>query len=179
MRISVIIFFTSARRSGILHGVSIDWGGQMPLRITGILGNARDPVLAEQLHRLEHEGRVERVTLKSTDLARRRLRVNTEKGTECAIALSRAEHLEHGSVLTLSDERAIVVELEELGWLAFEPSDAVSALRLGFLAGHHHWRVRFEGATLRVALDDRPESYLARLREQLASGQVRLVACED
>jgi urease accessory protein len=147
----------------------------MVLRITGILGNARQPELAERLHRLEHEGRVDRVTLKGADLARHRLRVTTEQGTECAIALPRTEVLEHGSVLALSEERAIVVELEELGWLALEASDAASALRLGFLAGHHHWRVRFDGTVLRVAMDEGPEPYLARVREQLESGQVRLV----
>jgi urease accessory protein len=48
------------------------------IRIDGIVGNADDPALHEALHRLEHAGRVETITLSSDDMLRRRLRVTTE-----------------------------------------------------------------------------------------------------
>ena len=37
--------------------------------------------------------------------------------------------------------------------------------RLGYHAGNLHWRVRFEGEILFVALEGRPEDYVARLQE--------------
>ncbi len=151
----------------------------MLVRINSVLGNSRDPAYEEILHRLRHEGRAEYVTIGESDLARRRLRVHTDKGTECAIALPRSKRLEHGALLELSERRAIVVELQELPWLMLEARDSAAALELGFLAGHHHWRVKFSGARMNVALDDSLESYLARLRAHIADGSVRVVEESD
>ncbi len=145
------------------------------LRVQGILGNAIDPGLAGRLHRLEHDGRLEYVVLSRADTQRKRLRVATDRGAEVAIALPRAERLENGAVLLLTDERAIVVRLEETPWLEIEPVDAATALEIGYLAGNHHWRVKFAGARLRIALDGPAADYLRRLAPQLEDGRVRLV----
>ena len=150
-----------------------------PLKLTKIIGHASDPELAAELHRLEHAGRVERVRLGAGDLSRRRLRLTSDRGTPCAIALPRSESLVHGAVLALSQERAILVELEELRWLAMEPRDLASALRLGFVAGHHHWRVRFDGRVMRVALEEAAQHYLDRVHEYLGPGMVSQVGPEE
>lgn len=147
----------------------------MLVRINSVLGHSSDPEYEEKLHRMGHEERIEYVTIGASDLARKRFRVHTDKGTECAIALPRSERLEHGALLALSEQWAIVVELEELLWLELEARDSAAALELGFLAGHHHWRVKLSGARMSVALDDSRESYLARLREHIAQGSIRIV----
>src|SRR3990170_2417455 len=63
--------------------------GTPMLRVHGIMGNATDPGVAERLHRLEHDGRVEYVVLSRSDTQRKRLRAATDRGPDIAIALPR------------------------------------------------------------------------------------------
>ena len=152
-------------------------GRKLPamLRLTQILGNATDPAIAERLHALEHDGRVETIVLDAADTARKRLRVQTDKGTDCAVTLARSERLANGAVLLLEEDRAVVVRMRETVWLALRPRDLAAALELGYSCGNLHWRVRFEGAVLNVALDGPRETYLARLAQHLADGRARII----
>ena len=59
------------------------------ITITQILGTASDPSLADRLHHLEHDDRVETLVVGEEDSLRRRLRGKTDKGTDVAIALER------------------------------------------------------------------------------------------
>ncbi len=145
------------------------------LRLTRILGNATEPEFAERLHTLEHDGRVETITLDAADTARKRLRVSTDKGTDCAVAIARSDRLANGAVLLLEDNRAVVVRMRETMWLALSPRDLAAALDLGYFCGNLHWRVRFEGAVLKVALDGPRETYIARLAQHLADGRARII----
>ena len=145
------------------------------LRLTRIIGNATEPAIAERLHALDHDGRVEAIALDDADTARRRIRVATDKGTECAIALARSDRLVNGAVMLLEADRAVVVRMRETTWLALAPRDLAAALELGYFCGNLHWRVRFEDALLKVALEGPRESYLARLAQHLADGRARLV----
>jgi len=146
-----------------------------PLVLDAILASATDADVAEKLHRLAHRGAVERVTLDAADTARRRLRVTTDKGTDCAIALPRESRLFNGAVLLLdADTRAIVVRVAEEEILRLCPADAAAALELGFQAGNLHWRVRFEDAVLAVLLDGPRDDYLVRLEPLLAAGRLRI-----
>lgn len=145
----------------------------MEVRVTEVLGFASDPALAERLHLLSHDGRVEQVTLAQDDVHRRRLRATTDKGTDCLIALPRDQALGDGAVLLLDESRAVVVRLAEERWLALAPRDSAAALELGYFAGNLHWRVRFQGARLLVALEGREADYLARLQPFLDDGRAR------
>jgi urease accessory protein len=145
------------------------------LRLDSILGTATDADLAERLHHLEHDGKVEYVVLGGEDTARRRLHVTTDRGTECAIVLARTDRLSNGAVLLLERDRAIVVRLKEAEWLALQPRDAAAALELGYFAGNMHWPVRFEGTVLKVALHGPVETYLDRLSHLLQDGRIRRV----
>ena len=142
------------------------------LRIEGIIGDATDPRLDEALHRLEHAGRVEYVTLGPDDMLRRRLRVNTDRGNECAIALAREDKLFDGAVLVLDRDRAVMVRAAEIPWLAVQPKDAAAAIELGYCAGNMHWRVAFAGPVLRIALNGPKGDYLTRLAPLIAAGKV-------
>ena len=151
----------------------------MTVRITKIVGNIADSSMHEAIHQLEHEHRVEYVTVAGPDLSRKRLRVATDKGTDCAISLSRDVSLEHGDVLLLEPARAIVVQLEELAWMTLEASDRAASVLLGFVAGHHHWRIKLEGARMRVALDQPQEAYLDRIEKYLDCGDIVVVTDDD
>jgi urease accessory protein len=134
---------------------------------------ASDENLGERLHALSHAGHVEYVILSRADMGRHRLRVTSDKGTECAIALPRSEKLTNGTVLLLESERAIVVRMQEEDWLNIVAVDDAAALELGYLAGNMHWRVRFDGPILKIALEGPETSYLVRLAPLLDSGRVR------
>lgn len=145
------------------------------LRVTNLLGEASEPEVGERLHSLSHAGKVEYVILSRGDMSRHRLRAITDKGTDCAIALPRSEHLSNGAVLLLEEHRAIIVRMEEEAWLDIVAADADAALELGYLAGNMHWRVRFDGAVLKIALEGAESNYLTRLAPLLESGRARRV----
>ncbi len=143
------------------------------LRLDSILGHATDAALAERLHHLEHDGKVEYILLAGENTARRRLHVATDRGTDCAIMLPRSERLSNGAVLLLESDRAVVVRLKEAEWLALQPRDAAAALELGYFAGNMHWPVRFDGAALKIALHGPVQGYLERLDHLLKDGRIR------
>jgi urease accessory protein len=145
------------------------------LRLENIIGLTTEEHVAEALHRLEHHGKVEYLTLSEADTQRHRLRAITDKGTECAVAIPRTQRLTNGAVLLLEEDRAIVVRMQALPWLTLEPRDTAAALELGYFAGNMHWKVEFDGTLLRIALQGPLESYLERLSHLTADGRVSRV----
>ena len=148
-------------------------GGSPPVvDVEAILGHCRDADLAEALHRLEHAGSLETITVATADLARRRLRATGDRGTEYRIALPRDCPLFDGALLFLSAHSAAVLRVEGERWLRLASSDPAVALQLGYAAGNLHWRVRFDGGDLLVALEGPPALYLARIVDLLARGVI-------
>jgi urease accessory protein len=142
------------------------------IKIDHIAGTSTEPAIAEALHDLEHRDAVEYVTLSPSDTQRHRLRVMTDRGTECAIAVPRTQRVENGTVLLLEAGRAIVVRMSEMQWLTLRPRDAAAALELGYFAGNMHWKVEFEGELLRIAVQGPVEHYLERLSHLMQDGRI-------
>ena len=155
-----------------LHSIA---NGVLMLKLERVMGQVTDPDLAARLHKLEHTGCVEYITLTEEDTKRRRLRVLTDRGTDCAIALDRDQPLGNGSVLWLDDTRAVVVRLPETQWLTLKPATLHAALELGYFAGNLHWRVEVSEDTLRVAITSAPSAYLERLHPLLASQPIEVI----
>ncbi|WP_213875731.1 urease accessory protein UreE [Pseudomonas sp. dw_358] len=137
-----------------------------------IVGQASDPALAERLHDLSHAGQVETLSLSASDVQRHRLRLASDRGTDCAIRLERHQQLRNGSVLMLDAGRAIVVQMQDQQYLALKPRDAAAALELGYFAGNMHWAVRFAADLLQIPLNGPEDDYLERLAPMLADGRV-------
>ena len=142
------------------------------ITITGILGTASDPSLADRLHHLERDDRVEILVVGDEDTSRRRLRGKTDKGTDVAIALERSGELVDGAVLLLEETRAIVLRKAEERWLRLTPRDADAALEAGYCAGNHHWKVRFEPGALLIATQGPDEHYVDRLEHLVEAGRI-------
>jgi urease accessory protein len=149
------------------------------LRIERVLGSRLEPELSEELHRLEHRGAVDIVNVPVADLARRRLLITTRGGVELAIALPRHQKLFDGAVLVLENDSAIVVRAATERWLKLEPRSIADAIELGYHVGNLHWRVRFGGEVLFVALEGRPEDYIARLEDMVASRRVGISVLDE
>ena len=142
------------------------------LRLTEIIGYATDPTIADQLHDISHRGTVEYLNISQQGIGRRRLRITSDCGTDCAISVSRDVALTDGAVLLLKPSRGIVVRLGEQQWLRLRPFDSSAALELGYNAGNLHWKVRFDGVDLLVAQNGPVEPYLARLKALFDSGRI-------
>lgn len=142
------------------------------LLIDRVLGSRLEPALSEQIHELEHRQAVDLLKIPAADIARRRLRATTTEGAELAIALPRDQQLFDGAVLLLEPDRAIVVRVAEERWLRLQPRGIADAIELGYHAGNLHWRVRFDGEALLVALEAPLDDYLVRLGMLVAERRV-------
>ena len=147
------------------------------LVVEAIAGWADDPAIATRLHVLEHRHAVEYVHLEVADLDRGRLRVTSDAGVDYAVALPRGTGLADGAVLVLDDDRAVVVRSGVARRLVLRAVDTAAALRLGFLAGHLHWKVDQLDDRLLVHLQGPEAEYTARVADLLASGRVE--RCDD
>jgi urease accessory protein len=63
--------------------------------------------------------------------------------------------------------------------MRLEPRSISDAIELGYHAGNLHWRVRFQGEVLFVALEGRPEDYTSRLGEMIAANRVAVRILEE
>jgi urease accessory protein len=144
------------------------------MRVETIIGSRTDAALEDIFHRVEHLGGVEFVTVLPNDLDRRRLKLRTDRNEELAITLPRSQKLFDGAVLHLSDTRAIVVRAGDQRWLRVSPRTAIDALELGYYAGNLHWKVRFDGGDLLVALEGPEQDYAARITPLIEAGRVTL-----
>ncbi|MGJ5083466.1 urease accessory protein UreE [Bradyrhizobium sp. HKCCYLS3013] len=142
------------------------------LRLHGILGRASDKAYAGRIHALEHRGGIELLFVPPEDAGRKRFRLTTDRGTDCAVSLDRDEELVDGALLHLDSDRAIIARFGEQHMLRLKARDEASALKLGWHAGNLHWRVRFEGDSLVVLLDAPIETYRARIKPLLDAGEV-------
>ncbi len=149
------------------------------LRIDHVLGSRLEAAFSEEIHRLEHSGAVDVVNIPVADLARRRLLATTRGGEELAIALPRHQKLFDGAILLIDGERAIVVRAATERWMRLEPRSISDAVELGYHAGNLHWRVRFQGEVLFVALEGRPEDYTARLGEMISARRVAVSILDE
>lgn len=142
------------------------------LRLHGIIGQSEDPAYRGLLHDLEHAGGIELLFVPPADASRKRFRLATDRGTDCAISLDRDEALTDGALLYIDPGRAIIARFGEQAVWRLQPADAEAALKLGWNAGNLHWRVRFEDDCLVVLLDGPLHDYRARILPLLDDGSV-------
>ena len=135
------------------------------LQLNEIFGYSHDSNLSSLLHDLSHEDKVEYIVLDHANLQRKRFRISTDKGTDCAISISRNKKLSNGTVLLLEKDRAIVVRMAEDQWLSLKPKDLSTAIELGYFAGNMHWRVKFGKEQIDIALESPENIYLDRLKD--------------
>ncbi len=142
------------------------------LRLHGIVGRADDPAFKAALHQLEHSDGIELLYVPPSDAGRKRFRLTTDRGTDCAVSLDRDEDLSDGAVLYVDPARAIIARFGEQEVWRLKPRDQATALKLGWNAGNLHWRVRFEGDFLIILLDAPLHTYRARILPLLEDGHV-------
>jgi urease accessory protein len=144
--------------------------------LDGLVGWVTDQAIADRLHELRHhaglEHAVEYLHLDVHDLDRKRLRATSDAGTDYAIVLPRDSALADGAVLLLEPDRAVVVRAGIPRTMTLRANDIGSALRLGFLVGHLHWKADQRDDTVVVHLEGPVSEYTSRIVEMLESGRV-------
>ena len=137
-----------------------------------IIGSVSDSTFADELHKLQHENRVEYLEVGQRDIRRRRFRAKTDRGSDCAVVLDRTQRLSNGDLLLLELGRAIIVRVGDEQWLRIVPHTAEAALRIGYHCGNLHWRVRFCGKDLLVLVEGRRTDYMARLEKFISDDEI-------
>src|SRR6201747_253187 len=133
------------------------------LRLHGVIGHETDALHRARLHELSHRHGIELLFVPPEEAGRKRFRLATDRGTDCAVSLERDEDLVDGALLYIDQERAIVARFGRERLLRLRPAGAAAALRLGGNAGNLHWRVRFDGDCLVVPLERPLQEYRARI----------------
>jgi urease accessory protein len=142
------------------------------LRLHGIIGHEDDHAYHARLHALEHRDGIELLFVPPEEAGRKRFRLLSDRGTDCAVSLERGEELRDGALLYIDDSRGIVVRFGQQAIWRLRPANEAVALRLGWNAGNLHWRVRFEDGCLAILLDGPLGEYRDRLAHLLAEGGI-------
>jgi urease accessory protein len=142
------------------------------LRLHGILGHESDAAHHDRLHALQHHDGIELLFVPPEEAGRKRFRLATDRGTDCAVSLERNEDLVDGAVLFIDADKAIIARFGGQPVWRLRPAGASAALKLGWNAGNLHWRVRFEGDCLVVLLDGPLADYRARIAPLLDAGDI-------
>lgn len=146
------------------------------LRLHGVVGHESDTLYHERLHELEHHGAIEHLFVPPEEAGRKRFRLTTDGGTDCAVSLDRDEDLTDGALLYIDRDKAIVARFGKQRVWTLRPANAAAALKLGWNAGNLHWRVRFEKDCLVILLDGALGDYRARIAHLLNEGDIAEVA---
>lgn len=133
--------------------------------LVSVLGHAGDHDWHDRLHAMAHQGRVEVLSIPETDAARKRMRVVSDRGRDCAIALPRDQALTDGAVLYCDDALAVIARVDGAARLRLMPATIGDALRLGHWCGNLHWKVIFDGQAMLVVLEGPVQRYLDRLHD--------------
>lgn len=140
-----------------------------------IVGHHSDEGLHDILHEMDRAGRVVHLQVPSAELGRRRFKAVDQHGVEYGVALGRDEQLRGGSVLFLSEDRAVVVDALATEQLLLRATTTEGGIQLGWHAGHLHWRVRMEEDHVTVLLDAPRQDYLDRIADWISRGLIEVV----
>ncbi len=139
-----------------------------------VIGHRDDAELRDLLSEQHHRSQVVYLRVPAKELGRRRFRVLDQHGVEYGVALPRDVELRDGSVLEISERRAVVVHALESERLLLRATSAAGGIQLGWHAGHLHWRVRASDDQLTVLLDGPRDEYLRRIAQHIGAGIVEV-----
>jgi urease accessory protein len=142
------------------------------LRLHGVIGHETDARHRSLLHTLSHRHGIELLLVSAEEAGRKRFRLATDQGTDCAVSLDRGEELVDGALLHIDEKRAIIARFGRQQVWRLRAANAAAALKLGWNAGNLHWRVRFEDDCLVVLLERPLEEYRARIAPLLEGGEI-------
>ncbi|SVE44202.1 uncharacterized protein METZ01_LOCUS497056 [marine metagenome] len=132
------------------------------LIVNTILGNIyKDDQLAKKIEDSKKQGKFRRLLLSRIEMEKSRLRKKTDDGFDIGFVLEPGTKLQHGDVISESDETILIEQLpEKTLTVKFKQNDKNLFLLVGHIIGNRHRPISIRNETISFPIHDDSEMEL-------------------
>jgi urease accessory protein len=132
------------------------------LIVNTVLGNIyKDDQLAKKIEDLKEQGKFRRLLLSRIEMEKSRLRKKTDDGFDIGFVLEPGTKLQHGDVISESDETILIEQLpEKTLTVKFKQNDKNLFLLVGHIIGNRHRPISIRNETISFPINDNSEMEL-------------------
>ena len=132
------------------------------LIVNTVLGNIyKDDQLAKKIEDSKEQGKFRRLLLSRIEMEKSRLRKKTDDGFDIGFVLEPGTKLQHGDVISESDETILIEQLpEKILTVKFKQNDKNLFLLVGHIIGNRHRPISIRNETISFPIHDDSEMEL-------------------
>ena len=132
------------------------------LIVNTILGNIyKDDQLAKKIEDSKKQGKFRRLLLSRTEMEKTRLRKKTDDGFDIGFILEPGTKLQHGDIISESDETILIEQLpEKILVVKFKENRKDLFLLVGHIIGNRHRPISIRNETISFPIHDDSEMEL-------------------
>tara|TARA_Y100000780_G_scaffold20527_1_gene17417 strand:+ start:111 stop:608 length:498 start_codon:yes stop_codon:yes gene_type:complete len=132
------------------------------LIVNTVLGNIyKDDQLAKKIEDSKEQGKFRRLLLSRIEMEKSRLRKKTDDGFDIGFILEPGTKLQHGDVISESDESILIEQLpEKTLTVKFKQNDKNLFLLVGHIIGNRHRPISIRNETISFPIHDNSEMEL-------------------
>ena len=132
------------------------------LIVNTVLGNIyKDDQLAKKIEDSKEQGKFRRLLLSRIEMEKSRLRKKTDDGFDIWFILEPGTKLQHGDVISESDETILIEQLpEKTLTVKFKQNDKNLFLLVGHIIGNRHRPISIRNETISFPINDNSEMEL-------------------
>ena len=132
------------------------------LIVNTVLGNIyKDDQLAKKIEDSKELGKFKRLLLSRIEMEKSRLRKKTDDGFDIGFVLEPGTKLQHGDVISESDETILIEQLpEKTLTVKFKQNDKNLFLLVGHIIGNRHRPISIRNETISFPIHDNSEMEL-------------------
>ena len=132
------------------------------LIVNTVLGNIyKDDQLAKKIEDSKELGKFKRLLLSRIEMEKSRLRKKTDDGFDIGFILEPGTKLQHGDVISESDETILIEQLpEKTLTVKFKQNDKSLFLLVGHIIGNRHRPISIRNETISFPIHDNSEMEL-------------------
>ncbi|NWJ90199.1 Urease accessory protein [Marine Group I thaumarchaeote] len=132
------------------------------LIVNTVLGNIyKDDQLAKKIEDSKEQGKFRRLLLSRIEMEKSRLRKKTDDGFDIGFVLEPGTKLQHGDVISESDETILIEQLpEKTLTVKFKQNDKNLFLLVGHIIGNRHRPISIRNETISFPIHDNSEMEL-------------------
>ena len=132
------------------------------LIVNTVLGNIyKDDQLAKKIEDSKEQGKFRRLLLSRIEMEKSRLRKKTDDGFDIGFVLEPGTKLQHGDVISESDEIILIEQLpEKTLTVKFKQNDKNLFLLVGHIIGNRHRPISIRNETISFPIHDNSEMEL-------------------
>ena len=132
------------------------------LIVNTVLGNIyKDDQLAKKIEDSKELGKFKRLLLSRIEMEKSRLRKKTDDGFDIGFVLEPGTKLQHGDVISESDESILIEQLpEKILTVKFKQNDKNLFLLVGHIIGNRHRPISIRNETISFPIHDNSEMEL-------------------